>query len=63
LPDFITEERFLYIDTDTVTTIDVSSLFQLDMNGYPVGFVGGGTVKWALEKAFFISLGASLLYS
>jgi len=58
LPDFIAEERFLYIDTDTVTTIDVSPLFQLDMNGYPVGFVGGGTVKWALEKAFFISLGA-----
>lgn len=58
LPDFITEGRFLYIDTDTVTTIDVSPLFQLDMSSYPVGFAGGGTVKWALEKEFFISLGA-----
>jgi lipopolysaccharide biosynthesis glycosyltransferase len=58
LPDYVTEKRFLYIDTDTVTTIDISPLFVLNMNGYPLGFVGGGTVKWSLENEFFISLGA-----
>ncbi len=59
LPDFITEPRFLYLDTDTVTGIDVSRLFQADMNGYPLGFVVTGRVKWALDKEFYLSQGAT----
>lgn len=58
LPDFVAEQRFLYLDTDTVTKVDISPLFQLEMNGYAVGFVVDGEVKWALEKEFYLSQGA-----
>jgi lipopolysaccharide biosynthesis glycosyltransferase len=58
LPDFVTENRFLYLDTDTVTKVDISPLFQLAMNGYPLGFVVDGVVKWQLEHKFYISQGA-----
>lgn len=57
LPDLIDEPRFLYIDSDTLTRIDVSPLFELDLGSYAAGFVVDGTVKNALESRFFQSLG------
>jgi lipopolysaccharide biosynthesis glycosyltransferase len=59
LPDFVAEERFLYLDTDTVTTLDISPLFDRNMGGYPLGFVVDGTVKHALEHKFFMEQGAA----
>lgn len=58
LPSFAAEKRFLYLDTDTVTKVDVSPLFQLDMDGYPLGFVVEGSVKYDLQHEFLISQGA-----
>jgi len=58
LPDLVEEKRLLYLDTDTVTKIDISPLFQLEMEGYPLGFVVDGVVRWALENEFYISQGA-----
>jgi lipopolysaccharide biosynthesis glycosyltransferase len=57
LPDLIDEPRFLYLDSDTLTLIDVSPLFAMDMGSYAAGFVVDGTVKYALESRFFQSLG------
>jgi lipopolysaccharide biosynthesis glycosyltransferase len=58
LPDFISEQKFLYLDTDTVTTIDLSPLFALDMGGYPLVFVVDGVVKNALDCKIYIQHGA-----
>lgn len=57
LPALIAEERFLYLDLDTVTALDVSPLFSVDMQGYALGFVATGRVEMALEKPFFLSVG------
>lgn len=57
LPDMIQESRFLYLDTDTVTKIDVAPLFSIDMEGHAMGFVVDGRVKSVLESRFFLSLG------
>lgn len=57
LPDLIDEPRFLYLDSDTLTLIDVSPLFEIDMGSYAAGFVVDGVVKYALEGRFFQSLG------
>jgi len=58
LPEFVKEDRVLYLDLDTVTTCDVSSLFVLDMKGAAVGFVVDGKCGSALESEFLTSLGA-----
>jgi len=58
LPDYVTEKRFLYIDTDTVTAADVSPLFQLDMGGHALGVVVAGEVRFALESEFYMAQGA-----
>ena len=60
LPGLINDDRFLYLDTDTITTIDVSPLFEVDMHGRALGFVNTGKVKHSLERNFFLSQGASL---
>jgi lipopolysaccharide biosynthesis glycosyltransferase len=57
LPDLIPEDRFLYLDTDTVTATDLSPLATIDMQGYPMGFVVQSTMGSALEKKFFLELG------
>jgi lipopolysaccharide biosynthesis glycosyltransferase len=57
LPDLITEDRFLYLDLDTITNIDVAPLFTADMQGYAMGFITDGQMQYALEKNFFYSVG------
>ncbi len=57
LPGLIPDERFLYLDSDTMTQIDVSPLFEADMAGKAAGFVVHGKVGSSLEAKFFLSLG------
>jgi len=57
LPDLIPDDRFLYLDTDTVTGTDLSRLATIDMQGYAMGFVVQGKMGTALEKKFFLELG------
>jgi lipopolysaccharide biosynthesis glycosyltransferase len=57
LPDLIGDDRFLYLDSDTMTQIDVSPLFTADMGAHAAGFVVHGKVATSLEAKFFLSLG------
>jgi lipopolysaccharide biosynthesis glycosyltransferase len=57
LPDLIEEPVFLYVDSDTLVSIDVAPLFAADMGPYAAGFVVDGKVKNILEYKFFVSLG------
>jgi lipopolysaccharide biosynthesis glycosyltransferase len=57
LADMIKESRFLYLDTDTVSQVDVAPLFSINMQSHAMGFVVDGKVKSALEKNFFLTLG------
>jgi lipopolysaccharide biosynthesis glycosyltransferase len=57
LPDFIPDDRFLYLDTDTVTATDLSGLATIDMQGYAMGFVVQSVMGRALERKFFLELG------
>ncbi|WP_213804770.1 glycosyltransferase family 8 protein [Granulicella sp. dw_53] len=57
LPDMMPERRFLYLDLDTITNIDIAPLFSIHMQGHALGFVADGFVKYALEHQFFQSLG------
>jgi lipopolysaccharide biosynthesis glycosyltransferase len=57
LPDLIPDDRFLYLDTDTVTATDLSGLATIDMQGYAMGFVVQSKMGRALEEKFFLELG------
>jgi lipopolysaccharide biosynthesis glycosyltransferase len=57
LPNLIPDDRFLYLDTDTVTATDLSRLATIDMQGYAMGFVVQAKMGTALEKKFFLALG------
>lgn len=57
LPDLIAEDRFLYLDADTATGIDISPLATIDMQGCALGFVVHGRMGTALEWNFFSELG------
>jgi lipopolysaccharide biosynthesis glycosyltransferase len=57
LPDLIPDDRFLYLDTDTVTGTDLSRLATIDMQGYAMGFVVQAKMGTALERKFFLELG------
>ena len=57
LPDLIPGDRFLYLDSDTVTGIDLSRLAEIDMQGCAMGFVVHGRMGTALEWNFFFELG------
>lgn len=57
LPDLIPDDRFLYLDADTVTGIDLSPLAAIDMQGHAMGFVVHGRMGTALEWDFFSELG------
>lgn len=57
LPELVAEPRFVYLDIDTITTTDISGLFDLDMKGKAVGFLVDGNIGTALENKFFRSLG------
>ncbi|WP_213805613.1 glycosyltransferase [Granulicella sp. dw_53] len=60
LPDLIDEPRVLYIDVDTISTVDIAPLFIQDMDDCVTGFVIDGTVASSLERSFFLRLGRGL---
>lgn len=39
IPNHVVEDRVLYLDSDMIVTQDLSNLFELDMQGYPVAAV------------------------
>ena len=39
IPNHVVEDRALYLDSDMIVTQDLSDLFELDMQGYPVAAV------------------------
>lgn len=39
IPNHVVENRVLYLDSDMIVTQDLSNLFELDMQGYPVAAV------------------------
>ena len=39
IPNHVVEDRALYLDSDMIVTQDLSNLFELDMQGYPVAAV------------------------
>ena len=39
IPNHVPEDRALYLDSDMIVTQDLSDLFELDMQGYPVAAV------------------------
>jgi lipopolysaccharide biosynthesis glycosyltransferase len=57
LPEMIETDRILYLDADTVTTVDVSTLFSLDMSKHALGAVHQGTRETAGDGALYKQLG------
>jgi lipopolysaccharide biosynthesis glycosyltransferase len=57
LPEYVTEDRFLYIDADTIPEIDVSPLFELDLQGHPMGVVYDVPIKSSFDADFYLSRG------
>lgn len=57
LPDLVQEDRLLYFDSDTQVALDVSPLFEVDMQSKAMGFVVDGILSMALESEFYLSLG------
>ena len=39
IPDFVQEDRVLYLDSDMIFTQDLSPLFEVDLNGLGIGAV------------------------
>lgn len=56
-PELIEADRFLYIDADTVTRTDITTITEIPMQSYALGAVATGTVSQAKERKFFKKLG------
>ena len=54
IPD---EERILYLDSDLVVGVDVSTLFQMDMENRALAAVGGGIVGGAMDSPLLLENG------
>ena len=39
IPNFVSEKRVLYLDSDIIVTSSLTTLFELDLDGYPLGAV------------------------
>lgn len=57
LPDLVHEERLLYLDSDIQVKVDVSPLFEMNMESSAVGFVVDGVVSLTIDGKFLLSLG------
>ena len=57
LASLLPESRVIYLDSDLLVRKDLGSLFRQDLDGHVLGVSGMGSVKWSLEKNFFVSLG------
>lgn len=56
LPD---AQKILYLDCDLIVSMDVTPIFDHDLGEVPLGVTSIATMNWALEHAFFRSLGMS----
>ncbi len=56
LPELVPADRLLYLDSDTICSIDVYPLAELSMD-HASGFVRHGVTNDYIEKAFFAGLG------
>lgn len=39
IPNFVSEKRVLYLDSDIIVTSSLTTLFELDLDGYPLGAI------------------------
>jgi lipopolysaccharide biosynthesis glycosyltransferase len=60
LPEILRdEERLVYFDSDLLVgaTVDLSSLFDTDLHGQPLGAVAAASVEWSMEREFLLGQG------
>jgi lipopolysaccharide biosynthesis glycosyltransferase len=57
LPDLVDEERLLYLDSDTLTQMDVSPLAEIDMGDRATGFVITGRAGTSIYREFYLAHG------
>jgi len=60
LPDLISTERLLYLDSDLLITEDLSLLWQTDLQNQPIGAVSLTSLQWSNDNTFLNSLGIPL---
>jgi len=51
---YVSGDSALYLDADLVILLDVLSLKELDFEGAALAAVYGSTIKWKLDKSFFL---------
>lgn len=56
LANLIQYDRVIYLDSDLLIKKDLYNLFHSDLRGYAIGVAGIGSIEWALERDFLISL-------
>jgi len=57
LPDLVDEERLLYLDSDTLTGLDVSPLAGIEMGDKATGFVITGQAGTSIYREFYLAHG------
>lgn len=57
LPQYVEEDRVLYLDVDIVVSIDIAELYAEDLGGCVLGASGIGTVESSLDTVAFGELG------
>ena len=57
VPKILDVERFLYVDADTLSGVDVSELGRLDMGQFPAGWVPEATLAGAVDRGVAEQLG------
>lgn len=54
IPNLITADRVLYLDSDLIINVDVSQLYDVDLEDHILGIpYDGGKVALSLERSFF----------
>lgn len=54
IPDYITTDKVLYLDSDLIVLVDVLRLKSFDFAGHILAAATGGKTKFALERNFLI---------
>lgn len=57
LPEILSTNKVVYLDCDLVVSLDIATLYEIDLQGFAIGASGVGNIEWSLEKPFFTRLG------
>lgn len=54
IPEYISADRALYLDSDLLVLLDVLQLAAFDFDGHVLAAAGGGEARYAMEHAFLL---------